>query len=277
MRFDKQVEELQELGLSEKEAQVYMAALSLGPTSVQNIAKKSGVNRVTTYVMIEQLTQMGLMSSHIKGKKKLFSAEKPDRLLTLIHEKEKELQAKEHHFRTILPALKAIARKSSNKTSIRLYEGIEGLKAVHELLYAAFSAGEFDEYIETILPEETRLAFRPGDSPARDKVREIIKQKKIKANRLIIASQSYIENIGVKDVKAYDEDERKYVRILNRDAFHFKNEIGIYGSYTVFWIVVDMYEAIVIHDAEIAESMRVLLRGSWVMSSTVDEIIEKYG
>ena len=45
MTLDK---ELQKIGLSEKEAKVYLAALELGQASVQNIARKAEVNRATT-------------------------------------------------------------------------------------------------------------------------------------------------------------------------------------------------------------------------------------
>lgn len=38
---------LKELGLADKEARVYLASLELGSDTVQNIAKKSGVNRAT--------------------------------------------------------------------------------------------------------------------------------------------------------------------------------------------------------------------------------------
>ena len=37
--------ELQEIGLNEKEAKVYLATLELGQSVVQDIAKKAGVNR----------------------------------------------------------------------------------------------------------------------------------------------------------------------------------------------------------------------------------------
>ena len=55
---------LKELGFSEKESEVYLAMLELGPAAVQDIAKKAGVNRSTTYVMIESLKRRGLISTY---------------------------------------------------------------------------------------------------------------------------------------------------------------------------------------------------------------------
>ena len=51
--------ELQDLGLSEKEAKVYLTALEMGAETAQNIAKKANVNRATTYVQIDSLKAKG--------------------------------------------------------------------------------------------------------------------------------------------------------------------------------------------------------------------------
>jgi sugar-specific transcriptional regulator TrmB len=83
--FDK----LRHLGLSENEAKVYMAMLELGPSVVVEIARKSGINRPTTYVQIESLKKKGLVSTQAKGKKQFFIAESPDKLELLI---EKQLK-----------------------------------------------------------------------------------------------------------------------------------------------------------------------------------------
>ena len=87
--------ELQQLGLSDKEAKTYLASLELGPVSVQEIAKKSGLKRPTVYFAIEQLIKMGLMSSFEKGKKRYFSAESPERLVSLITAQKRKATALE--------------------------------------------------------------------------------------------------------------------------------------------------------------------------------------
>jgi len=81
--------DLQQIGLSEKEAKVYLASLELGPSTAQTIAAKATVNRPTTYVMIESLIKRGLMSSFQKGKKRFFVAGKPTQLLYLLDAKKK--------------------------------------------------------------------------------------------------------------------------------------------------------------------------------------------
>ena len=107
--------ELMHLGLSEKEAAVYVAALQLGPVPVQDIAKQSKGNRATTYVMIESLEKRGLISSTIKDKKRIFIAEAPDRLLSLIRLQKKELEEQENEMAHLLPKLNALFNRSARQ------------------------------------------------------------------------------------------------------------------------------------------------------------------
>ena len=72
--------QLKNLGLSDNEAKVYTAMLELGPATVLEISAKAGVNRPTTYVQVESLKKMGLVSTQTKGKKQLFIAQSPEQL-----------------------------------------------------------------------------------------------------------------------------------------------------------------------------------------------------
>ena len=71
---------LQNLGLTEKEARIYLAALELGPSTVQEIAKKTGLIRTTVYNQIKILSEKGLLSELQEGKKRLIISQDPDRL-----------------------------------------------------------------------------------------------------------------------------------------------------------------------------------------------------
>lgn len=67
-------QQLKQLGFADKEAKVYLASLKLGSNTIQEIARSAGVNRATTYVIIEKLIKKGLMSSIKKGKKTFFKS-----------------------------------------------------------------------------------------------------------------------------------------------------------------------------------------------------------
>ncbi|MFH0854627.1 MAG: helix-turn-helix domain-containing protein, partial [bacterium] len=61
--------DLQQIGLSDKEASVYLAALELGPTNIQALTKKSAIKRSTVYDIIKNLKNHGLMSETTRGKR----------------------------------------------------------------------------------------------------------------------------------------------------------------------------------------------------------------
>lgn len=128
--------ELRKLGLKEKEAGVYLAALELGYSPVQKIAQKAGVSRPTAYTIIEALIKKGLMrkvkrKGAVKGEKTYFVAESPDKLLGLLHVQKREAEEKEREFIRIISTLQS-RYYLAGQSEIKTYEGKEGLKVLLE-------------------------------------------------------------------------------------------------------------------------------------------------
>lgn len=68
---------LKNIGLSDKGARVYLAALELGAASVQSIARKAKVARPTTYLFLDELVKRGLATQYTEGERTQFVAESP--------------------------------------------------------------------------------------------------------------------------------------------------------------------------------------------------------
>jgi len=124
--------ELQDLGLSEKEARVYVAALELGPTTAEKLAAHAKVNRSTTYVQLESLMKTGLMSTYQEGKKTFFAPESPELLSRLLTKQKDEMRAKESHLTELLPILLRQFQGAGEKPLVRFFPGKEGIAAVRE-------------------------------------------------------------------------------------------------------------------------------------------------
>ena len=122
-------------GLSENESRVYLAALSLGSATVLAIARAAGIKRTTVYAVIEALKQKGLMNIEVRGFKNLFAAQDPERLLSLL-ENRKEI------VRKAMPDFASLYNLKGGESTIKYYEGLEGIKAVYE------------DLIKTIRPHE---------------------------------------------------------------------------------------------------------------------------
>jgi len=121
--------ELRKLGLKEKEVSVYLAALELGFTSVQNIAKQAGLSRPTVYEIIKELIKKGLLreikrQGAVRGERTYFAAESPDNLLGLLRVQKREVKEKEREFIRIISALRA-KYNLTGQSEIRTFEGEE--------------------------------------------------------------------------------------------------------------------------------------------------------
>lgn len=130
---------LQAYGLSEKEAAVYAAALELGPATADQLAKQAEVKRPTTYVQIESLQEMGLMSSYEEGKKTLFTPESPENLARLLDRQKAELDQKQKELSADLPELIRSFEGAGERPVVRFYQGKEGVLSLRKEILKAES------------------------------------------------------------------------------------------------------------------------------------------
>ena len=68
---------LENLGLSEKEAQVYLSLIELGTGSVVQISKASQIKRPTTYLILDELKNRGIVTESQEKNRIIFAAEDP--------------------------------------------------------------------------------------------------------------------------------------------------------------------------------------------------------
>lgn len=243
--------DLVEIGLNEKEAKIYLASLELGQSVVQDIAKKAGVNRATTYFVIEGLMKMGLMSSFHKGKKQYFIAADPDKLVEVLEQEKNTIEKRKDNLKKLLPQLQSINNKQNNRPVVKYYEGKEGIKTmVSEVLKAA--KGEVDmaysvDALNKLFTEEDKIEWR--------KVR-------IKRDLYTKAIYTYKDGILQNIPKS---DSRK----VPFDKFPITCDIAVYDEKVRIADLSKRLIGVIIEDKEIARSMKAILDLAW-------EAAEKY-
>jgi len=131
-------DELKRLGLTEGEANVYLALLKIGSSTVGLIVKESGVSYSKIYEVLGRLIEKGLVSFIIKEKTKYFQSVKPNRLLEFLKQKEEELKKDKEALQKILPVLEGISKNKDNQTA-EIFIGLKGLKTAYELLLKDYS------------------------------------------------------------------------------------------------------------------------------------------
>lgn len=115
---------LQSLRLTEAQGKVYLAALELGHSSIQGLAKKSGVKRTSIHNFIEELQEKRFLTATRKKKRVVYSAVHPEYLVEVERSRLVELQK-------TLPELLAVYNQSKTKPRVTFYEGLEGIKEVY--------------------------------------------------------------------------------------------------------------------------------------------------
>ncbi len=125
MRQNKLSEILIDIGLSDHEAGVYLAALSLGPSTIARIAKAAEIKRTTVYSVVDSLQSRGLMNVEVRGLKKLFAASNPVKLDSILDSRKEKLKS-------VLPDFSALYNLKGGESFIKYYQGIEAIKNVYE-------------------------------------------------------------------------------------------------------------------------------------------------
>ncbi len=238
--------ELVEIGLNEKEAKVYLASLELGQSAVQGISSRSGVNRATTYFIIEGLTAKGLISSFHQGKKQFFIATDPDRLVEILDEQKREMERKSEELKKLIPQLQSINNKQSGRPVVKYFEGKEGISAMNEETIKVASGSVVPmaysvDAVDNVFMKEER---------ARAKTKRL--DKKIKTRVIYTYKNGVLES-------TVDGERRK----VPFDKFPIKSDIAILDDKVRIASLGDRLLGIIIEDKEIADSVRAILDLAW--------------
>ncbi|QQR82937.1 hypothetical protein IPJ72_03855 [Candidatus Peregrinibacteria bacterium] len=126
---------LQNLGLTDKEPQVFISLLQLpGAQPASLIATRSGINRTTTYKALMSLVKRGLVTKTQRQGITCFFAEDPEnRLKTLVEKQKEQLNQMSQVILKSIPLL-TMAGNEAYLPKIRYYEGIEGIKQIYEAI-----------------------------------------------------------------------------------------------------------------------------------------------
>jgi sugar-specific transcriptional regulator TrmB len=240
-------DELQQIGLSEKEAKVYLATLTLGKATAQEIAKKCDLKRPTTYFTIDVLMKKGLMSSVYEGKKQFFMAENPDRLVDVFEARQAEIRRQGEKLKKLIPDLKQLRPKTDGGPVVKYYTGKEGaLSMAKSLATLADKRGvwimyPYDTVQSLYTPEELeKINFR-------------------RVNRQVYGHALYTAE---HETLAEDEFSKRH-KIENTNKFPVTADIAVYGDIVRLTSFDKDVLGVMIEDPSIAETVRTLFKFAW--------------
>lgn len=256
---------LQEAGLAEKEARVYLAMLQLeGASTPWDISRQSGINRATVYVVLESLKKKGLAgTSPSADKKARYFPSSPDSLLHSVAGRVKREADVKENLEQILPELKALHKDTRHRPKVRVYEGLEGAKEVFRM---ALDKGV--THLETCADAGKMFGFFKDEfiKLNNERVKKGIKMRAINPGSKV--------NIQLKIHEKKGKSKNDQISLIPENKFRFPVNIAMCGD-KVLAISMRGEFGISIENKEITESVRNIFNLAWREAQRLDKKILK--
>ncbi len=244
------IQQLKQVGLSDKQAKVYLAALELGEASALQISRHSGVNRVTCYQALDRLAAEGLVREvKVEGKSR-FVAEMPKKLLENLLDRKINTERQILALEKVLPELESLYNYSEVKPKIRFYEGVEGLKQIYQ---------------DTLEEKKEILAFTAYhrvDASLKRWLDKYYIPQRVKRNifaKVIAPSSEFARKF-----KRLDSRQNRHTLLVPADKFPFSIEVNIYGNkVAIISFVKKEMMGVIIESKEVAATFRLIFQLAW--------------
>ena len=228
------INNLEKLGFSGHEANVYLALLKTGITSAGEIIKETGLHRNVVYSTMDKLVREKLVIESNKRGVKYFKASNINRILK---EKERQFLLAQN----IVPELENIKNKTS--VDVLTYEGIDGFQTAH---LEAMEQMPKNKTIYVLMAGGVNFyKFMGQELRTFDKIRNQ-KNNKIK----LLASHGRESELETKETKKRTNIDIKYLPI------DFINPLGsaVYGDKTLLFIYTEIPVVIMIDNKTVAKA-----------------------
>ena len=234
------IENLLKLGLSKKEAKVYLASIESGTAPVSKIAILSGINRVTTYDILDKLKKKGLVSFYTKNKIRYFTGIKPQLLIDQFEKRTLDLKESLPKFKEFIGNV--------NVPKVRYFEGLDGVKSIYaDSLTSKTEILNYSNYelIRKVWPEYEKEYIRK------------------RAKKKIFLKGIAVDDRKVEVIKKDDARFYRETRIMGEFATYFMNEILVFDNKYAVINLGDEIMGVVIESQEVADSHRIIFELAW--------------
>lgn len=246
---------IESLGLNENQADVYMTLLQMGSGRIQDIAKKSGVKRTTTYSILDALIQRGFVTyEQIKGHREYY-IENPKKIPTILDQEIESIKYQKNNVVDFLPELLSLYNSHSTKPRIRTYEGLDGIKSV------------FEEIL--LLPKGTETLAYASYQTIHGNLKEWLKLYIERRAKQGITQRCIAEDSpeAREDLIKNDERDLRVTRLVSKEKFPFVcDQINIFGNKMFIASYTDML-AVVIESEAISTTMKTIFELAWLGAS----------
>ena len=245
------IEVLEKIGLNQKQGAVYLALLELGTASVESIAKKAGTKRPTTYLVLDELQNRGLVGLVPRDKKTLYTAESPELIL-------KEINRKEELVKRFMPNLLALYNARKEKPQVLMFEGKEGMRQVYDKIFSSPDVDFFSTIrdVFAMFPDMPKL------------LNQRVTSKQIKVREILTQTPADLEYAGW-----IKQDDYYQSRFAPKTFPEFLTDSAIFANSVAFFSFKPAVFVVQIESREISQSLRVLFDLAWMAGEPYEKII----
>lgn len=145
----------QNLGLTEKEMNIFLLLLELGAQPVSVVAKHAGIPRSTMYLVVDKLKKLQLIEVFERKGMKYVKCISVKAIADVLKTRERKIKQTEEMFRDALPELEMLESKLSITPVVKFYEGREAVMGIYEevLREKEFCAFFYPAYVKKTFPE----------------------------------------------------------------------------------------------------------------------------
>lgn len=244
------------IGLDRKEAIVYLTCFSLGTQRASLIAKKCGLKRSSTHLILERLAEKGFVSSHTEENNvQFFTAIAPEKLIQKLEEEQNEIETNKKHLEASLNDFHKLLHPYNVQPKVSFFNGVEGIKRVMEDTLT--SKGEILCYsnIEAWFKNEILKHYIITYGKNR------IRKKKIPLRAIdtdLPDARQYLE-------KEYPKgEELTQIRWLPKNILGFTNEINIFDDkVAICSLAENELLGIIIESESIAKTQKSIFELAW--------------
>lgn len=240
--------ELEKLGFTTEEVNIYIALLEIGGGFVSSIARKAYAHRVTTYNTLHNLEKKGFVKKTKKRGIVFYYAINPQVILNQIEEKYNTARA-------IVPELIDLQNVFSFKPKIQFFEGKNEVLEIFKDLLSAES-----EVIGYTNFEKATILFPEEVSAYTETVLKIGKK-----HRLLCPNDEFHSEYISQSLKRRIDANILEIFTVNPKQFSFKNALYIYDDkVSTISFASEEVMGVIIESKDNAETNRAIFNLAWL-------------
>lgn len=237
---------LNQIGLNDKESELYLLLLKSPKQTAQQLADATGIKRTNVYRLLDELAEQRLVVVEENPIRK-FSAAEPQIFNEILKDRQQKIKQTAHSLKSAMPSLRSQYSLSLDKPGVVHMAGTEG----------------FERLLEDMVNSDTEVLIvgsndQPTDDITLNRFQELLlkrKENRVKT-RILFHDGEHRELITKKF------EERGFeVRFIGTTPF--KGEVALYENNVSFTVYDPSLITTVVTNVHIADTMRLLFEQLW--------------